>query len=63
VGTYDQGPNGIGHLTGMSDSSGSTVWTYDLHGRIISKAATVAGETLTTQYAYRRTPVFSSTMI
>jgi YD repeat-containing protein len=32
--TYDTGTNGIGRLTSMSDSSGSTTFTYDSIGRV-----------------------------
>ncbi|MEX2500550.1 MAG: RHS repeat-associated core domain-containing protein [Wenzhouxiangellaceae bacterium] len=41
--TYDQGVNGIGQLTTMTDGSGSTNWTYDQQGRVISKTQTVGG--------------------
>lgn len=34
---YDTGSNGIGRLTSMSDESGSTSFSYDLHGRLLSK--------------------------
>jgi RHS repeat-associated protein len=42
----------IGHLTGMTDSSGSTTWCYDAHGNVIAKSATIAGVTATTKYFY-----------
>lgn len=32
--------NGIGHLTGMTDESGSTSYAYDLQGRLLSKSQT-----------------------
>lgn len=50
--SYDQGTHGIGRLTGMTDASGSTAWTYDLRGRVIQKTQTVGSKTLTTKYAY-----------
>ncbi|MDE2150338.1 MAG: RHS repeat protein [Gammaproteobacteria bacterium] len=50
--TYDQGPDGIGHLTGMTDPSGATSWSYDANGHLIGKTQTVAGQALTTQYSY-----------
>ena len=34
---YDTGTHGIGRLTGMTDESGSTSFSYDLHGRLLSK--------------------------
>lgn len=53
--TYDQGANGIGHLTGMTDASGSSSWSYDLHGRVIQKSTAVGGTTLVTSYSYDST--------
>lgn len=50
--SYDQGVNGIGHLTGMTDSSGSTSWLYDQIGHIMSKTSIVGSATLATAYAY-----------
>jgi len=35
--TYDQGANGIGRLTGMTNLSGSTAWNYDQQGHVINK--------------------------
>jgi len=32
--TYDTGTNGIGRLTSVSDSSGSTTFPYDSMGRV-----------------------------
>ncbi len=40
--TYDTGTNGVGHLTQMSDESGSTSYQYDAHGRITNKTQTVS---------------------
>jgi RHS repeat-associated protein len=34
---YDQGQNGIGRLTRMVDTTGTTQWTYDAHGRVRRK--------------------------
>ena len=50
--TYDQGINGLGHLTQMSDGTDSTLWTYDLHGRIASKTLISGSLTLVTKYGY-----------
>lgn len=54
--TYDQGPFGIGHLTQMTDATGTTSYAYDLHGRLIretaARATSVASVSLTTRYAY-----------
>jgi RHS repeat-associated protein len=51
--TYDVGTNGIGQRTSMTDASGSTAWTYDARGRLLSesKALTGAG-TFDTSWAY-----------
>ena len=35
--SYDTGTNGIGRLTGMTDESGSTSFSYDLYGRLLNK--------------------------
>jgi RHS repeat-associated protein len=37
---YDSGTNGIGRLTSFSDQSGSTGFSYDLHGRLLTKTQT-----------------------
>ncbi len=50
--SYDQGTNGIGHLTGMVDGSGSTNWSYDQHGRVTQKNSIVGSTTLSTLYGY-----------
>ncbi|MGC2745538.1 MAG: RHS repeat-associated core domain-containing protein [Candidatus Angelobacter sp.] len=34
--SYDQGANGIGQRTGMTDLSGSTTWSYDAMGHVSS---------------------------
>jgi YD repeat-containing protein len=51
---YDQGANGIGHLTGMTDSSGiNTQWTYDAHGRVTGRTQTLGSfGSLSVAYAY-----------
>ncbi len=49
---YDQGPYGIGHLTAMTDRSGSTAWSYDQHGRAVAVRQTIGGKTLTTAMRY-----------
>lgn len=50
--TYDQGTNGIGHLTQMNDAAGVTRWSYDKQGRISSKTFTSGNLTLVTRYSY-----------
>jgi YD repeat-containing protein len=41
--SYDYGPNGIGRRTGMTDTSGSTSWTYDSYGRVASEDRNFSG--------------------
>ena len=50
--TYDQGANGIGRLTGLTDNSGSTSHAYEVHGRLTSETRTIGGVTYVTSYAY-----------
>ncbi|QOJ22365.1 MAG: RHS repeat protein [Gammaproteobacteria bacterium] len=38
--SYDTGPNGIGRLIGMTDESGSTGFSYDPCGRLLTKTQT-----------------------
>lgn len=49
---YDQGTNGKGHLTTMTDPSGSTTWTYNIYGRLLTKQQKTGDVTLTTSYTY-----------
>lgn len=49
---YDQGTNGIGHLTQLTDSTGITNYSYDQHGRLSSEIEQVYGASYTTAYAY-----------
>ena len=50
--TYDQGTNGKGHLTGVTDSTGSSSYSYDPHGRLLQEQRIFQGQTATTSYAY-----------
>jgi RHS repeat-associated protein len=50
--TYDTGTNGTGHLTKMVDPAGTTSWTYDQYGDVLSKSQTTGSLTLTTTYTY-----------
>lgn len=49
---YDQGTYGIGHLTSITDVSGTTAYEYDDHGNTIQKTVTLAGHTFTVGYQY-----------
>ncbi len=51
---YDQGINGIGHRTGMTDSPGSTSWTYDVMGRVASETRVTSSVTKSTSYVYNQ---------
>jgi len=50
--SYDAGSYGKGRLTGFTDPSGSTGYTYDQKGRLTVEARTIAGVAFTTQYSY-----------
>ncbi len=49
--TYDSGTNQKGRLTQVTDASGSTGWSYDTHGRVLSKQQSM-GVTKTLGYDY-----------
>jgi RHS repeat-associated protein len=50
---YDQGTNGIGRRTSMTDATGSTAWTYDARGRMTGQSKTLTGYgTYATAYGY-----------
>lgn len=44
--------NGIGRLTSMTDGSGTTAWSYDADGRIITEKRTITTVTKTISYSY-----------
>jgi len=52
---YDTAENGIGRLGSIQDSSGSTAFRYDAHGRVTSRAQiiTVNGTSVTRTTAYQ----------
>ncbi len=50
--TYDQGTNGISHLTGISDNAGTIAYAYDQHGRVTSENRTMNGVSYLTGYNY-----------
>jgi RHS repeat-associated protein len=49
--TYDSGTSQKGRLTQVSDASGSTSWSYDPHGRVLSRQQSM-GVTKALGYAY-----------
>ena len=50
--TYDQGKYGIGHLTTMTDPSGSTTWGNNINGQVLQKHQKIGTVTLTTTHTY-----------
>jgi RHS repeat-associated protein len=51
---YDQGTNGIGHLTSLTDQAGSASYSYDILGRLSSenRTVTVGTKTITKTMSY-----------
>jgi RHS repeat-associated protein len=49
--TYDSGTNQKGRLTQLTDASGSTSWSYDTQGRVLSRQQSM-GVTKSLGYAY-----------
>ncbi|MEI2768664.1 MAG: RHS repeat-associated core domain-containing protein [Nitrosomonas sp.] len=43
---YDNGANGNGRLTGITDQSGTTTYSYDAHGRLLTKTQITKFNTL-----------------
>jgi RHS repeat-associated protein len=54
---YDEGTYGKGHLTSMTDESGTTSWTYDGFGRVTGKTQTTgpSAKVFTLAYTYGTT--------
>lgn len=50
--TYDLGTDGAGRLTGMTDPSGSYVYTWDEAGNLESEQKTINSVVYTTDYTY-----------
>ncbi|WP_370631488.1 hypothetical protein [Methylosinus sp. Sm6] len=49
---YDQGEYGIGRLSSLTDSTGTTSFAYDAFGHVVQKTQTTGAVTLTTQWIY-----------
>jgi len=49
---YDVGTNAKGHLTKITDASGTTEWTYNNFGEVTQKVQTIGTVALTTGYGY-----------
>lgn len=52
--SYDSGTNQKGFRTGMTDGSGSTTWTYNLAGWLLTESRTIAGQVKTISYTYNQ---------
>ena len=50
--TYDQGSYGKGRLTGVTDSAGSTSYTWDQKGRLAQETRMLSGVSYSTGYGY-----------
>jgi RHS repeat-associated protein len=50
--THDQGTNGAGRLTSVTDGSGSTAWTYDAQGRVLTRQQVMSGVSKSISYSY-----------
>jgi len=50
--TYDEGLNAKGRLSSINDSSGTTQYSYNSLGQLISKTSTVSGKIFVLAYAY-----------
>ena len=52
--TYDSGTNQKGFRTGMMDGSGTTTWTYNVTGWVLTENRTIAGKAKTISYTYNQ---------
>lgn len=50
--SYDQGTHGMGRMTGMSDASGSTSWSYSAAGEMVQQTAVIGGSSYVTTWGY-----------
>ena len=49
---YDQGTNGLGRLTSMTDSAGTATYSYDIYGNVSSETLVRDGITQVHSYTY-----------
>jgi RHS repeat-associated protein len=59
--SYDQGANGVGRLSSITDASGSTRFGYDARGRVVTKTSSVAAVNLGVTYGYSNGELVSMT--
>jgi len=50
--TYDQGVNGKGRLTQVTEGSGTAQWSYDTQGRVLTKQQVTGPRTFNVGYGY-----------
>ena len=50
--TYDEGPNGIGELTTVTESFGTTSYAYNSLGQMTEMTRTINGQSYSTAYTY-----------
>jgi RHS repeat-associated protein len=60
--TYDGGTYGKGQLTGLSDASGTSTFTYDIYGALVTQVNVIGGVSSTTQWSYDTTTGRKATM-
>jgi RHS repeat-associated protein len=49
---YDGGAFGKGRVSSLTDASGSTIYSYNIHGQLESQVNTIGGTSLTTGWTY-----------
>jgi RHS repeat-associated protein len=59
--TYDQGANALGRLSGFTDASGQTSYSYDALGHVVQKQQVAGGVTLNVGYAFQNEQLTSLT--
>jgi YD repeat-containing protein len=58
---YDQGTAQRGHLTKMTDASGTTSFEYDAFGNLVEESKLIDGDTHVTAYAYDEADLLTAT--
>ncbi|MBK8013076.1 MAG: RHS domain-containing protein [Deltaproteobacteria bacterium] len=58
--TYDEPPNGIGRLTSVRDSSGTTSLSYNVFGQVVERREVIGDVSLSVQYTYDEGGALSS---
>ncbi len=58
--SYDQGVYGVGHLTGMTDSTGSSSYSYDQYGNLTMETRSINGLGFSIGYSYNENSELAS---